>query len=236
MIEELLATVAQLRSDAQDLRRQGRNAGGQKEATHFFDEAAKEFKNAITLLERGLRMLRREQGGYSRDVCRVLEVLSQSYGSLGGTWRDAGDLQQAVKLYDKGNDYEEERRRNCAAKDTYNMLQRLIIRLLAEPTLLQTRDFVAALNKVRLELERQVRDGRNDSWALADLALTQFLCGADADAVTADLERSQAESTFYESAYNAVAALVNEGLGKGDALGERLEAFKRLLQRKGGLA
>ncbi|MFI5352008.1 MAG: hypothetical protein ACHQZS_03520 [Candidatus Binatales bacterium] len=237
MIEDLMASVAQFRSDAQDLRRQARNVGDQKDAAAvLFDAAAKEFKKAITALERGLRTLRRQQGDYSRDVCRVLEALSQSYGSLGGTLRDAGDLQQAIELYDKGNDYEEERRHNCGARDTYNMLQRLIIRLLADPVLLGSPAFVADLSNVRLELERQVRDGRNDSWALADLALTQFLCGAEADAVIADLEKGQAEGTFYESAYNAVAALVKEGLGKGEALGKRLEAFKRLLHRKGGLA
>jgi hypothetical protein len=172
-------------------------------------------------------------------VCRVLEALSQSYGSLGGTWRDAGgskNRELAGTLYDQGNEYEEERRRNCSAKDTYNMLQRLIIRLLIEPARIGQPDFVADLNAALAEIERQVADGRDDSWALADLALARFLCGVEADAAIADLERRKAEATFYESAYNAVATLVEEGLGKGNALGDRLEAFKRLLQRKGGIA
>jgi hypothetical protein len=116
------------------------------------------------------------------------------------------------------------------------MLQRLIIRLLIEPARIEQPDFVAHLNATRAEIERQVADGRDDSWALADLALARFLCGVEADAAIADLERRKAEATFYESAYNAVATLVEEGLGKGNALGDRLEGFKRLLQRKGGIA
>jgi tetratricopeptide (TPR) repeat protein len=237
MIDELLASVAQLRSNAQDLRRKGRDESDPEKGTALLDAAAEEFKKAITVLERGLRTLRRRrQAGYSREVCRVLEALSQSYGSLGGTCRDAGDRTQARDYYDKGDAYEKERRSKCDAKDTYNMLQRLIIRLLIEPTLLGQSSFVADLHNVREEIERQVRSGRNDSWALADLALVQFLCGADADAVIGDLEKGQAEATFYESTFNAVKALVKEGLGKGERLGERLEAFQRLLQRKGGLA
>jgi tetratricopeptide (TPR) repeat protein len=235
MIDELLKSAEQLRSDAQEKRRKARRETVQAKRDLLFNDAAVEFQKAITALERGLRTVRRKQDGYTPDVCRVLEALSQSYGSLGGTWRDAGDRQRARGLYDKGNDYEEERRRNCAAKDTYNMLQRLIIRLLIKPALIGQSDFVAELNLVRKEIERQVGAGRDDSWALADLALARFLCGAEADAAIADLERRKAEATFYESAYNAVAALVEEGLGKGEALGDRLEAFKRLLHRQGGM-
>lgn len=236
MIDELLESVAQHRSDAQDLRRKGRKEKEQAQRDRLFRAAAEEFQKAIAALERGLRTVRRQQDAYTQDVCRVLEALSQSYGSLGGTWRDAGDRPRAIDLYDRGNAYEEERRRNCAARDTYNMLQRLIVRLLTEPALIERADFVADLNAVREEIERQVGAGRDDSWALADLALARFLCGVEADAAIADLERRKAEATFYESAYNAIAALLDEGLGKSNALGERLEGFKRLLQRKGGIA
>lgn len=235
MVDELLKSAAQLRSDAQDLRRKARNETQQVERDRLFEASAEEFQKAITILERGLRTIRRQQDGYTWDVCRVLEALSQSYGSLGGTWRDAGDRPRARDLYDKGNDYEEERRRNCDAQDTYNMLQRLVIRLLIEPALIRQSEFVADLNEVREEIDRQVNAGRDDSWGKADLALARILCGAEADMAIADLERRKAAGTFYESAYNGVAALIAEDLGKGYPLGMRLEAFKRLLQRKGGI-
>lgn len=202
----------------------------------LFEAAAAEFQKAITALERGLRTVRRQQDGFTGDVCRLLEALSQSCGSLGGIWRDAGDRARAKQSYDKGNGFEQERRDHCAAKDSYTMLQRLIVRLLDDPTLIGRPDVVADLDRIRNEIERQVEAGRNDSWALADLALARFLRGAEADAAIADLERRTADATFYESVHTAIAALVDEGLGRGDALGARLESFKRLLQRKGGLA
>jgi tetratricopeptide (TPR) repeat protein len=235
MIDELLETVARHRSDAQDFRRMGRKQSGRAKRNQLFRAAAADFEKAITVLEQGLRAVRRRQDGYTQDICRLLEALSQSYGSLGGTWRDARDYKKSIKLYDKGNDYEEERRRNCYARDTYNMLQRLIVRLLAEPALLTRPDFIKELNTVRREIQSQVDAGRDDSWALADLALARFLCGVDAEGAIADLERGKAEATFYESTYSVVAALVDEGMGKGAQLGDGLKGFKALLRRKGGL-
>jgi hypothetical protein len=240
MIEELLAKATRLRSDAQDDRRTARKKETPRaERDEKFEAARMKFQEAIDSLERGLRTIRRQQTGYTPDVCRVLESLSQSYGSLGGTWRDAGDRERARDLYDKGNEYEEERRRNCAAKDTYNMLQRLVIRILIDPTLLEQPEMKADLNAVREEIKRTKRE---DSWALADLALAGFLYGdeadaviAELDAVIADLEQRKAEATFYESAHTVVATLVEEGLGRNSPLGKRLEDFKRLLQRKGGI-
>jgi hypothetical protein len=235
MIDELLERAVQDRNDAQDLRRKAREKVDQAERDHLFRIAAGEFQKIIATLERGLRTVRRQQDGYTSDVCRLLEGISQTYGSWGGTWRDAGNLLEAEEQYKKGNEYEEERRRNCAAKDTYNMLQLLIVRLLIDPARIRQADFLADLNLVRVEIERQVNGGRNDSWALADLALARFLCGTEADSVVKDIEKRSASATFYESTYNAIAALVNEGLGKGDALGAQLENFQRLLQRKGGI-
>jgi len=238
MMDELLNSVTQLRSDAQDLRRQARAETNAEKREQLFGEAVAEFKKAIGILERSLRLLRRQESAHSNDVCRVLEELSKSCGSLGGTWRDSGDLDQAIEQYDKGNSYEQERREHCGAQDTYNMLQRLIVRLLRDPARMVAPEFLAELQAVRQEIESQVKAGREDSWGLADMVLVRFLCDAeaDADAAIANLDRRKADASFYESAYKAVAALVAEGLGKGSALGERLESFARFLQRKGGLA
>jgi hypothetical protein len=236
MSDELVDRATQIRNDAQDLRRKGRKEPDPDARKELFDGATAELQKAITALERGLRTLRRQQSGFTPDVCRVLEALSQSYGSLGGTWRDAGNRDQARQWYDKGNEYEEERRKHCGALDTYNMLQRLIVRLLDDPSRIGQPEFVAELGTVRDEIERQVKAGRTDSWALADRALARFLSGAEANDAIENLERGTADAAFYESAYNAVGALVDEGLGRGAELGKRLELFRRLLQRKGGLA
>ena len=236
MFDEVLRQVTELRSNAQDKRRTARAATDETERRRLFEAAAADFSAAIVALERNLRTVRRQQVGCTQDVCRLLEVLSQTYGSLGGTWRDAGDLSLAREKYDKGNEYEEQRRQLCGAKDTYNMLQRLVIRILEAPGRLDEADFLEEMNLVREEIEREVAAGRDDSWALADLALANFLCGLPANSAIAFLEQRNAEPNFYESAYNGVAALVNEGLGKDDDdLNTRLNDFMRLLKRKGGI-
>jgi len=235
VIDELLQSVAQLRSDGQSFRRDALNATDNAEGERLFKSAADTYQKAISILERGLRTIRRHQDGYTNDVCRLLEPLSQTYGSLGGTWRDAKRFDLAQEFYDRGNDYEEERRKYCGAKESYNLLQRLIVRLLEDPGRVHEHDFITKLNLVREEIQRQVDHGRDDSWALADLAEARFLCGYDADEAIRDLEQRPAAATFFESAYKGITALLSEGLGRGDVLGERLELFKRLLQRKGGI-
>ena len=232
-VRDLLEKVTTLRNNAQDARRNARKETQPVERKRLFSDAVDGFQQAIAELERGLRTVRRQQDGYNINVCSILEALSQSYGSLGGTWRDAHDLEKAESFYETGNEYEGERRLNCGAKDTYNMLQRLIIRALRNRDLVREKPFLAEIDKVRAEIEKQ---NRSDSWALADLALAKFLSGSSAEQVIADLEKGHAAATFYESTYNAVTALIEEGLGRGDALGDQLESFRRLLQRKGGLA
>jgi tetratricopeptide (TPR) repeat protein len=222
MNPELLNRVTRLRNDAKDARTKKK-----------FTIAIKKLEEAIEDLKDELSAVRRTP---SADKCQILKELSESYGSLGGTQRDSGELRKALDCYNEGNKYEGERRRDCNAQDTYNLLQRLVIQLLIDPVCIEQPDFVNELECVRDVIRAQVDAGRNDSWALADLILAQFLSGTDADAVLAELEKRQAEKTFYKSTYDVVEALIVEGLGRGSPLEGRLEAFRRLLQRKGGLA
>ena len=193
MLDVLLEAVMARRNEAQKLRREGRKELEPLRRQQLFAEAADELKKAITMLRRGLRAARGRQDGYTSEVCDLLKSLSQTYGSLGGTWRDARAFQQAIEQYDTGNKYEAERRRHCNANDTYNMLQRLVVRLLALPDRLRDREIIAELGDVHSEIEGQITLGRTDSWALADLALVQLLSGADPDTALADFEKRKAE-------------------------------------------
>ena len=53
---------------------------------------------------------------------------------------------------------------------------------------------MAELHLVRDELEKEADEGRDDSWALADLALTLFLSGSEPDAVIANVTRHQGKA------------------------------------------
>jgi len=260
MIDEGVQNARRLRNAAQGRRREARECRiGSPERDRLLAEAANSLQDAIEDLERRLRTVRRTTTQHTVDLCRILQALSQTYGSLGATRRDARDYRAAAEHYDRGNAYEAERRLGCRrfvyddeilGHDTYNMLQRLIVRLLDHPSLLREPDFIADLNAVSDELRQEVSEGRNDSWGLADLALCLFLSGtheeraidsvssnwALADAMSLRIESSQAQPTFYESTYHVVEALIEEGLGKGEMLGERLKRFSQLLQRKGGFA
>ena len=168
------------------------------------------------------------------------ELLSQTYGSQGGTYRDAGDFERAIECYDQCYKIELERITQCQHKDSYNLLQRLVVRILharkvpSGDEAVHGLNMCVALDDARKEIERQVFSGRNDSWALADLALVRFLSGQDAEQAIRDLEGRKSDASFYESTLVVVEALIKEGLG-GTALGERLERFGRLLRRKGGM-
>jgi hypothetical protein len=247
MIQELIESVDQLRDEAQAARKAARKAAEPRERERLFGTATEKFEYAIRSLERGHRGVQREQASrYSTEECAVLERLSQTYGSLGGTWRDfaltkampdRGEmLGKARAQYQRGNDYEEERRKFCGALDTYNMLQVLVVELLGDAALINDHEFETKLRGVQKEVERQVNAGRNDSWALADLALVSFLIGTSADQALWGIEQRNVHASFYEATYTVVTNLLNEGLGDGGDLTHRLREFQRLLQRKGGLA
>lgn len=247
MIEELTKSVDQLRDEAQADRTDARKAAEPAEGERLFVSAIGKFEDAIRRLERGHRGVQRQQASrYSADECVVLERLSQTYGSLGGTWRDfaltkAGPereelLGNARARYQRGNEYEEERRKSCRALDTYNMLQVLVVELLGNAALIDDLEFKTKLRSVQKEVERQVNAGRNDSWALADLALVTVLAGTAANQALEDIERRNVHKSFYEATHTVVTSLLNEGLGNGGDLTHRLRNFQGLLQRKGGLA
>lgn len=246
MIQELTESVDRLRDEAQAARKEARQSADPAKREQLFASAREKFESAIRRLERGLRNVRRDQKEHSLDACAVLERLSQTYGSLGGTFRDFAltkadqerqkMLAEARSQYKQGNTYEDERRIHCGALDTYNMLQLLVVELLGNKALINDHKFVTNLQGVQQELERQVNAGRNDSWALADLALVSFLLGAPADYALADIEQRNVHASFYEATHTVITNLLNEGLGDGGDLTKRLEEFQRLLKRKGGLA
>lgn len=245
MIQELTESVDRLRDEAQADRKAARQSADPATREQLFMKAKEKFESAIRRLERGLRNVRREQKEHSSDACAVLARLSQTYGSLGGTLRDFAlvkadqerqkMLADARSQYEQGNTYEDERRKQCGALDTYNMLQVLVVELLGNATLIDDPEFERKLQGVRKELERQVNAGRNDSWALADLALVSFLLRSSADHALADIEQRSVHASFYEATHTVIKNLLNEGLGSGGDLGKQLEEFQRLLKRKGGL-
>jgi hypothetical protein len=115
------------------------------------------------------------------------------------------------------------------------MVQHLVVQLLKDPMHLTNEKFVNELDSAQRELDRQFKLGRRDGWALADAVLIRFLRGEAAEKIFSDLESRNFDTSFYESTYEAIGALLDEGLGRETPLEDRLHQFQLMLQRRGGL-
>lgn len=238
MNEQLVEDVRGRRLEAQEWRRDARKLPhDDPQRKLLLKDAASTLMRAISTLKREIRAIEGRQPVEQKEKAALQELLSQTWGSLGGTYRDAKDYEKALKSYDDGNEVEEKRRREDGVRglDSYNMVQRLLIQLLMDPTNLTKEEFVNELDSARRELDRQFQLGRRDGWALADAALIRFLRGEAAEEIVSDLESRKLDTSFYESTSEAIGALLDEGLGRGTPLEDRLHQFRLMLRRRGGL-
>jgi hypothetical protein len=184
--------------------------GLKTEAKNRRDRGLRDYARAVALLEEAIRI-----GAEGLDHTNVSEVQSQlaneladCHGLVGGIqrrWAEDGPaeernehLRASIRAYDTGYKFESDPRYGIV--NSYNLLNRLISRLLLRPDLLSIRQPVdlgpdIETLDVRQELERAaetIREQlagarRGDYWALADLALVQLLLGK-ADPVNAYAE------------------------------------------------
>ncbi len=272
-MEEPMSKVGELRLESNIARKDARLKRGKMplplpaEADELFKKAASKLELAVGLLADEISNCRWQIAkGINRDddICTLLETQSHTIGSLGGTWRDAGQFLKAIHYYDEGYRIELDRKTQCKHKDSYNLLQRIIVRILFAPesisgeypALVEGVNVLQALDEARKEIEAQVYAGRDDSWALADLALVRFLCNQPAEDAIKDLkileeqreeqrekqketltklDKRNSDPSFYECTCQVVDALLDEGLGVRTPLASGLKEFRDLLKRKGGL-
>jgi hypothetical protein len=234
MSKQTIQDVTALRLEAKSFRRDAQKQRDAKARVRLLKKAESALTGAISMLQRELRVAARQPIS-DGERGELRELLSSTIGSLGGTYRDAKDYDRAIQAYDEGNVVEETRRREDGHLDSYNLVQRLVVRLLKDQTLLADATFRVELETVDRELDRQHELGRRDSWFLADVILIKFLRGKSADEIFSALESKEADKSFYESTVQVVGALLDEGLGRGGPLEESLLRFRRMLQRRGGL-
>jgi hypothetical protein len=195
-------------------------------------------KDARAELEKAVELLRPVvpvRGSQWPDADKEYGLrLYQCLGSLGGTWRDGAELalddgaknecwHQSVKYYDEGHAIESgthDRYADFGFVDSYNLLQRLVVRVLRAPRCLDnpSTELGHGLN-VPQELataERIVNEQlegprRNDAWAMADLALLLILRGHTREQAWRKFAESNRSNEAYESNHRAFAALVKSG-------------------------
>lgn len=208
-------------------------------------QAAREFEKSREVINAALRYLQdlgapdpKAEGLTSEGEIAIAEQLVDCWGILGGVYRAQGNLGGAKDAYDDGYKYESSKRFNIL--NTYNRVNRLVVRILQNPELLSDPPPVLAdieerektmpelLGETADEIERQLREGRQDrAWALADLAMVRLLGGLNGvDAALNSLDESSANDPFpYHSTLKVIRELVQRQLPMQDkliAVGERL--------------
>jgi hypothetical protein len=203
-----------------------------EEAREQFEMAAETVRDAIGYLRRLGDPDPRALDLAPEDEVEIARQLADCWGMLGGVYRAAGELSNAKDAYDTGAVYEKSPRFRIL--NTYNQVNRLVVRILEQPDLLspagdvvtdlpERRDVPmrALLREMADEIERQLHEGRPDRpWALADLLMVRVLGELEGvGAALAALDESSANDTFpYESTLKVVRELMTRRLHVHDQL------------------
>jgi hypothetical protein len=197
-------------------------------------EAEEEFRNAQMAIEEAFQFLNKYErpepkasGRAGEGESAVAEQLADFYGIQGGLFRSRGskfpersgrtDLDSAIASYDQGWVYESSPR--FGILNSYNTVNRLVLRIIREPSVLAAHELVPGLEKRMLDLlgdaaaliEWQIDKERPDlAWALADLAMIELLReGTDIESILAQLDRETLTDKYpFESMLNVIRDLL----------------------------
>jgi tetratricopeptide (TPR) repeat protein len=142
----------------------------------IYDEALEELEEARELLLRELSSLERDssagtefQQSRRRNIAREL---ADCFGLAGGIYRRKGQYEEAISMYNQG--YEYERNPSYQIQDSYNMTNRIVLRILNEPEAFES---LKPLIEEAIAIIQEQVDGprRKEWWAWADLGLLYLL-------------------------------------------------------------
>ncbi len=160
-----------------------RDAGYHERAVSFIEKAEKVLRDALNELKKN-RQQGEKPGRLETDVAnQLVHVL----GSKGGIFRRKKKYKEAAKAYDAGYEEFERPGSGYGIVNSYNLVQRLVSRVLLNPGCVDGEDLHveglhvrAALAKAREEIQQQLKGKRaGDEYAAADLALVCLLLGDD---------------------------------------------------------
>jgi hypothetical protein len=115
-------------------------------------------------------------------------------------------LQRSIEAYDKG--YEYEKTSPSASTSTYNMLNRLLVRLLCTPELLATDTGIPSMRAELEKVAEKIRPPIDNVWKAADMALINVLLGRqDAASAYRVFERLEPPDFAVQSALDVLTPL-----------------------------
>ena len=203
------------------------------------------WERAAVLLKQAIDLAEEEYRSTKADEWRttMASELADCWGMIGGVQRrwafDSSDpnernkhLDLSIEAYDKGYFYEQ--KSSSDRSSTYNMLNRLLVRLLRDSSML-TADPREGTMDVRAELEKvaqRIGGGAPDNvWTAADMALLNVLLQRqDAASAFAAFEHLKPPDFARQSALDVIAPLAKLDLPMSSAL---QEAERRLAARRG---
>jgi tetratricopeptide (TPR) repeat protein len=204
--------------------------------------------DARRMLEQALEDLAKGSDEQPSDLLAfetsVRKQLYQLLGSIGGVYRrraasadrQPGDLETAIKLYDAGCETEK------LFPDSYNLTQRLVTRVMLQPSAALTEaatvakiDLREEMRKAKRTIEEQTSETgprKNDEYAFADAAMIAILLGEPTwmDAVrtfTRHASKSSYARTVTVDVFKELAEYVDPS-GPAAALRQRIEGAVRV--------
>ncbi len=166
--------------DEKDLALDARDSGNTTEALRLIDRAISCLKG---LWEQKGEAIDSAGANASPEERDLVEALAETYGVKGGILRSSQDPVNAYHAYDDGLRFEQHEARKV--DNSYNLVQSLINRVLAEPSKtgalapewkVDSKDMWQELEEARGALQQQLATGRgNDPWAWADMITVQVL-------------------------------------------------------------
>lgn len=177
-MSDIIKEVRELKSKALD----ARDIGRLNLALDYLGQAINKLSSALANLR-----VRRDPGeSPGQQEIEIATQLCHILGSKGGVLRRAGDYIPAALAYDGGYDLEKPSA-EYGIVNSYNMVQRLVARVFAEPkAILPESEPVAGvpvhheLSEAKKEIRRQLDGPRShDEYAAADLATVSLLLEDD---------------------------------------------------------
>lgn len=199
-------------------------------------KAEEEFRSAESAIDEAFQYLAKYERPdpetperASEGEIAVAEQLADFWGIRGGLYRSrgsalpdgSGDLETAIQAYDRGAVYELSER--FGLLNSYNTVNRLVLRIIRQPDILEAEEAVPGDTKRMADLledaakliEAQLDKGRTDvAWALADLAMIELLCdGIDLEPILEQFDEATVTDKYpLESMLNVIRDLLRAGI------------------------
>ena len=176
--EEIRRKAALARKTAKSTREEWKESEPSAARDKVFKQAVEELDALIQALESW------RKSAFDREAIREI---GDCLGAKGGTLRDWGKYDEAVKAYDDGWPIEQEVEEKGGSPNSYCLVQRLVMRVLWEPDAYKREEKILEVDvhealKSSVNVVQKQMDGlrKGDPWAQADIALQLQLLGGQA--------------------------------------------------------